>query len=232
MVDLHFPSCGRRHFARTLAAGSAYFLVPGLFAEELYRTPRQTEGPFYPDKLPLDQDNDLIVINNAVTPAVGQITHLAGRILTPSGQPIRNATVEIWQCDSSGVYLHSGSNNRDKQDKNFQGFGRFETGSNGEYRFRTIKPVAYENRTPHIHFAIDKGGKRVLTTQLYVQGEPLNEKDGVLKRVTDPKDRAALIREFRPVKGSKAGEWQVAFDIVTGVTPEEHKGDWLRGRRT
>jgi protocatechuate 3,4-dioxygenase beta subunit len=205
---------------RLLQGAAALFAVPGLFAEQLRLTPSQTEGPFYPDKLPLDRDNDLIIVGDSTTPAVGPIAHVTGRILTPSGEPVRNAMVEIWQCDSAGVYLHSGSKRRERLDPNFQGFGRFETGSTGEYRFRTIRPVAYENRTPHIHFAVNRSGKRLLTTQLYTQGEPLNPVDGPLKKVADPKDRALIIKEYKPVPGSKIGELAVSFDIIIGVTPE------------
>ena len=141
----------RRNFFRSLTAGVAFFSIPGLFAEEVVRTPRQTEGPFYPDKLPLDTDNDLLIINDAITPAVGEITWLSGRILDARGEPIRNAEVEIWQCDNNGAYLHSKSGNKEKCDPNFQGFGRCLTGLTGEYLFRTIKPVPYPGRTPHIH---------------------------------------------------------------------------------
>src|SRR5438093_236000 len=129
----------RRRFVQGLALGAAAFTVPGVFAEELVRTPPQTEGPFYPDKLPLDTDNDLLIVNNQITPAVGEITHLSGRILDARGDPIRNALVEIWQVDNHGAYLHSGTANRDKRDTNFQGFGRFLTGSTGDYYFRTIR---------------------------------------------------------------------------------------------
>src|SRR5882724_1731186 len=123
-----FPG-SRRSFLRRLALGPALFSVPGAFAQELMRTPRQTEGPFYPDKLPLDTDNDLLIVNEGITPAVGEVTHLSGRILDGSGSPVRNAMVEIWQCDSGGAYFHSRTGNSEKKDKNFQGFGRFMTGS-------------------------------------------------------------------------------------------------------
>src|SRR5436305_8252934 len=134
----------RRGFlGSTLALGAAAFTTRGLFAEELAlaRTPGMTEGPFYPPKLPLDTDNDLIIINDSITPAVGEITHLTGRILSASGEPIRNAAVEIWQCDAKQVYLAQGNSGR--ADPNFQGFGRFTTGSTGDYYFRTIKPAPY-----------------------------------------------------------------------------------------
>jgi protocatechuate 3,4-dioxygenase beta subunit len=204
----------RRGFLGSLAVGAAFFTVPGRFADELVRTPRQTEGPFYPDKLPLDTDNDLLVINNSITPAVGEVTWLSGRILNARGEPVRNALVEIWQVDNNGSYLHTRSVNREKYDSNFQGFGRFETGSKGEYRFRTIKPVPYPGRTPHIHFAVKIKGADTFTTQCYIKGEPGNERDGILRSIRDERARASLIVPFAPVKGSRIGELRARFDIV------------------
>lgn len=211
----------RRGFLARLALGMSALSVPaGAFAEELTRTPRQTEGPFYPDHLPLDTDNDLLVINNATTPAMGKVTHLGGRILDHRGDPIRNALVEIWQVDQNGVYIHSESGNRDDHDKHFQGFGRFLTGKSGEYYFRTIKPVSYPGRTPHIHFAVKLKGRDTFTTQCYVKGEPQNKRDFVLNRIQDPKARQSVIVDFSPIKGSKAGELAADFDIVLGFTPK------------
>ena len=201
------------------AAGMAALFTPGVFADELVRTPAQTEGPFYPDKLPLDTDNDLLVINEKITPAVGKITHLVGRILDSRGEPVRNAVVEIWQCDANGAYLHSGSDNGVKRDGNFQGFGRFTTGSKGEYYFRTIKPVAYPGRTPHIHYKIKKGGKELLTTQCYVKGDPGNAKDGILRSIRDEKVRNTILVDFKPMKDSRIGELAATFDVVLGMTP-------------
>ena len=211
----------RRVFLSTLTLGAAAFTTRGLFAEELVRTPRQTEGPFYPNKLPLDTDNDLLIVNDALTPAVGQVTHLSGRILDAQGGPVRNALVEIWQCDSRGVYLHTRDSDHKQRDVNFQGFGRFLTGSGGEYYFRTIKPVPYPGRTPHIHFKVKKGSKELLTTQCYVRGEKLNDRDGIYRSLRDPKERDAVTVAFAPVKGSRAGELAAKFDIVLGVTPGE-----------
>lgn len=211
----------RRQFLHSAAlATGALFTVPGLFAEQLTLTPRMTEGPFYPDRLPLDTDNDLLVINKGITPALGEITHLTGRVLTESGAPLRNAVVEIWQCDQNGAYIHSGTGNATKRDGNFQGFGRFLTDSKGQYYFRTIKPVPYPGRTPHIHFAVNRGGKRILTTQMLVKGHPQNERDGVFRSVTEPKSRAAVMAEFKPLPGSKVGELIASFDLVLGVSSE------------
>ena len=216
----------RRLFLSTLAWSAAAlavpgaFGVPGAFAEELTRTPAQTEGPFYPDKLPLDTDNDLLIVNDTITQAVGEVTHLTGRILDAKGNPVRNAVVEIWQCDSNGSYLHTKSGNREKYNANFQGFGRFLTGSTGEYYFRTIKPVPYPGRTPHIHYKILKGGKELLTTQCYIKGHAGNERDGVLRGMRDAKGRDSLMVDFAPLKDSKIGELTAKFDLVLGVTPE------------
>jgi protocatechuate 3,4-dioxygenase beta subunit len=210
----------RRSFLGSVAVGaigSAAWFTPGVFAEQLTQTPRQTEGPFYPDKLPLDTDNDLLIINDAITPAVGTVTQLSGRILDKTGNPIKNATVEIWQVDNNGAYLHSGSANRDKRDKNFQGFGRFETASNGEYRFRTIKPVVYPGRqAPHIHFMVKLNGREKFTTQCYIKGHPGNAVDFVLNGIRDAKQRESVIVDFAPVKSSRIGELAAKFDIVMG----------------
>jgi protocatechuate 3,4-dioxygenase beta subunit len=210
----------RRSFLGAVALGAAAFTTRGLFADELVRTPDQTEGPFYPNKLPLDTDNDLLVINDAITPAVGEITHLTGRILDSKGNPLRNAVVEIWQVDNKGAYLHTGSANHDRRDSNFQGFGRFLTGSTGEYYFRTIKPVPYPGRTPHIHFKVRRGNKDLLNTQCYIKGEPRNEEDRIFMGVRDAKLRQALVADFVPVKDSRIGELAARFDIVLGLTPE------------
>jgi protocatechuate 3,4-dioxygenase beta subunit len=204
-----------------LALGASAFLTPGAFAEELSRTPSLTEGPFYPDKLPLDTDNDLLIVNDAITPAIGTITHLSGKILDAGGTPIKNAVVEIWQVDNKGVYIHSADSGRRQRDTNFQGFGRFMTSSSGEYYFRTIKPVPYPGRTPHIHVKVKKGGRELLTTQIFINGHPQNKRDGVLADLDNPLDRKLVMVDFKPVKDSTIGELEARFDIVLGQTPAE-----------
>jgi protocatechuate 3,4-dioxygenase beta subunit len=218
-MNLYLPSPARRRFLTQLGFAASLFAVPGAFAEQLMRTPAQTEGPFYPDHLPLDTDNDLIVLNNDITPAAGLVTYLSGRVLDSRGDPIRDALVEIWQADANGVYLHSGSDGGAKRDKHFQGFGRFLTGSSGEYLFRTIRPVPYPGRTPHIHFKVKRAGRDLLTTQCYIQGHPENVKDGVWKGLKGPKEQAAVTVPFTPLAGAKAGELRAKFDMVLGITP-------------
>lgn len=210
----------RRRFLAGIATGAALLSVPGAFAEELTRTARQTEGPFYPDKLPLDTDNDLLILNDSLDGAVGEVTYLSGRILDARGEPVRNAVVEIWQTDHNGAYLHSKSGNREKRDPHFQGFGRFLTGKTGEYLFRTIKPVPYPGRTPHIHFAVKVPKQERFTTQCYIKGHPGNEKDGVLRGVKDPLALASIMVDFAPLQESKIGELAANFNIVLGFTPE------------
>ncbi len=220
MPDLFLPRAlvARRTFLGRLGYGVAALGTPGLMAG-LLQTPRQTEGPFYPDHLPLDTDNDLIVLNDSLTPAAGEIAYVSGRVLDARGEPVRDALVEIWQCDHNGVYLHSGSDNAGRRDRNFQGFGRFLTGSSGEYLFRTIKPVPYPGRTPHIHYKVKRRGQELLVTQCYIKDHPGNPKDGVWKGIKNPRERAAVSIPFRPLKGSRVGELAAKFDLVLGVTP-------------
>ena len=213
----------RRDFLRGASLTAGFFAVPGAFAEELMRkTPWGTQGPLYPDKLPLDTDNDLIIVNDSVTPAVGQITHLSGRILDARGDPIRDAVVEIWQVDSTATYLKERSYKKAGSfDENFQGFGRFLTGSNGGYYFRTIKPVPYPSRpAPHIHFMIKMEGREPWTTQLYIKGHPGNQRDGLYRTIGDDKAQQAVTVDFAPVKSSRIGEVTAKFDIVLGFTPD------------
>ena len=226
----HLPHApiGRRQFLGHLAAGSAglayFFRTPGAFAEELLRTPPLTEGPFYPDKLPLDTDNDLILLGDSLTPAVGEITHLTGRILDASGSPLRNLTIEIWQCDAHEVYHHTAdlSTTQNKPDANFQGFGRFTTGSGGEYRFRTIKPIPYPGRpAPHIHVKIKRGDRELLTTQINIAGHPGNAIDGIVRSAGGIIERELTMAEWKPVKDAKLPEWSAYHEIVLGFTPAD-----------
>ena len=225
------PLSRRRLLAASAALSPALFSKPGAFAQELEKTlaltPRQTEGPFYPDALPLDTDNDLLVLNDALTPAVGTVTHLSGRVLSAAGEPVRGATVEIWQADANGNYIHSrgGSGDAGKpRDAGFQGFGRFLTDAAGRYYFRTIRPVPYGGRAPHVHVAVNRKNERLLTTQCYVKGDPGNARDGVIRRTVRQDGQDALNRlmvEFSPIKNSAAGELAATFDLVLGVTPAD-----------
>jgi protocatechuate 3,4-dioxygenase beta subunit len=215
----HGAGLSRRSLLKSigaLGAGALFLDTPGLFAEQLTRTPQQTEGPYYPVQLPLDSDNDLVIVNDSLTPAIGTIAYVSGRVLTSAGSPLRNALVEIWQADNSGVYLHPRSSGYAARDRNFQGYGRFETAASGEYLFRTIKPGLYAGRTRHVHFKVTVPGHGVLTSQLYIEGEPGNARDGVLNGIRDVRARESVIVPFAPMPDSSVGALAAHFDIVVG----------------
>ena len=211
---------GRRRVLRMAALSALFAARSGAYAEELTTTPEQTEGPFFPDRLPLDTDNDLLRIGDASSPADGEVTWFSGAVLDAAGNPLRGALVEIWQCDAHGAYLHSQSGNAEKRDGHFQGYGRFLTGLAGEYGFRTIKPVSYPGRSPHIHVKVTRGDRHLLTSQCYVKGDPGNQRDGIFRSLS-PTEAAAVVADFLPIEGSRIGELAARWDIVLGVTPED-----------
>ncbi len=177
-------------------------------------TARQTAGPFYPRTKPIDSDADLVSVAGRTERARGIVTRVAGRVLDPGGRAVPDALVEIWQCDALGRYHHPrGGGGRDP---NFQGYGRVETDGSGGYAFRTIRPVPYPGRTPHIHFAVSARDFPVLTTQMYVAGEPLNDEDFVLNAIRDPEARAGVIVDLVPAPGDEPGSLTGTFDIVLG----------------
>jgi protocatechuate 3,4-dioxygenase beta subunit len=180
------------------------------------RTPRQTTGPFYPLELPLDRDNDLVSVGGAAAPAQGQITHVFGRVLDESGRPVAGARIEIWQCNAFGRYHHPRDTRDAPLDPGFQGYGEMASAADGGYRFRTIRPVAYPGRTPHIHFAITAPGAERLVTQMYVAGEPLNARDGLYNSIRDPAARAAVTVALAPAPELEPNAVGGTFDIVLG----------------
>lgn len=231
----------RREFLRSLIWGAAAFGGSAALARGLLRTPEEldrdaqevmedpavlayylakleptpalTEGPFFPyDDMPTDQDNDLIVIGASTTPALGAAVHLAGRVLRPDGEPVRGATVHLWQTDSTGAYIHRGSAGHAGRDKNFQGYGAFETDKDGRYKFRTIRPVRYPGRTPHVHLAVDRKGQERFTTQVIDSSDPQTPRDSVLNSIRDPEKRKLVLRGFAPPPGKV--ESHVEFDVV------------------
>lgn len=198
---------------RTLLVGSALLALPARAAERV-PTPGQTEGPFYPVDLPADMDNDLARVTGQAARALGQVVHVSGRVTDLRGQPKRGALVEIWQCDAKGIYRHPRAPGQAGTDRGFQGYGRMQVDASGAYAFRTIKPVPYPGRTPHIHFAVTVPGQGRLVTQMYVAGEPLNARDGVLAGIRDPRARESVIVAFRPIPQVEEGALGAQFDIV------------------
>lgn len=185
----------RRSVAAALVAVPVLWLGPRAQPVASRRaTPSQTEGPFYPVALPRDSDPDLLR-NGALVYPEGQPAWVEGQVSDLAGQPVAGARVEIWQCDHAGHYHHPGDG--DRADRRFQGFGSITVAADGRYRFRTLKPVAYAGRTPHIHVKVKLGQRELLTTQLYVAGEAGNPRDFLWRRL-DEADRAALTVAFVP----------------------------------
>lgn len=204
---------------RLLLAGAGTLLLGGRAtqAEGLVPTPPQTEGPFYPVSFPADLDNDLVQVRGQATRAMGTVLHLRGRVLGRDGKPASGALVEIWQSDSLGIYDHPRQSGRDRRDPAFQGYGRMMADAQGNYSFRTLKPVAYPGRTPHIHLKIATGSGAMLTSQFYIAGEPQNERDGLYRAaIRDPAQRARIDMKLEPANGLEAGALATSMDIVVG----------------
>jgi protocatechuate 3,4-dioxygenase beta subunit len=220
MNPFHIPQ-SRRALLRSLLLTTGGIITSDIHAEALTLTPRATEGPYYPDHLPLDQDNDLTQIIGGKAPSGGVVAEFGGRLLNADGKPLSGHVIELWQADVNGCYIHSNGTQRGKErDPNFQGFGKIETNAKGEYRFRTIKPGLYTGRTIHWHIAVKKGDKRFLTTQLFIAGVPQNDRDGILRSMGTDQQRLSVIREFTP-KGQGSEEFVGTWDIVLGTTPED-----------
>ena len=201
------PALPRR---RLVASAVAMLVAPTLFRAARAQTPRvptpaQTEGPFYPATYPTDSDFDLLV-QGGRRYSQGTPVWLEGVVTDIDGKPVRGAVVEIWQCDQQGHYHHPGDGGQ--ADPAFQGFGRVSVGAAGEYRFRTIRPVAYSGRTPHIHVKVKLARRELLTTQLYVDGDPHNERD-FLWRSLDPAQRAAVTVPFQAGQDGLAAKFRI-----------------------
>lgn len=208
----------RRKVLASSLSLAALSVVEPAWAVPLSATPRQGAGPFYPRDIPLDSDNDLVNVAGRPRPAAGTVAHVSGRVVDSEGGPLSGTRVEIWQCDAFGVYHHVGGRGGGGADPNFQGYGSMFADGQGGYRFRTIKPVPYPGRTPHIHFALSGPRLRRMTTQLYISGHPLNARDFVLNSLRDPDARSRVIVPFEHAPDIEAGAVAARFDIVIGLS--------------
>ncbi len=157
-----------------------------------------TEGPFYPSAAwrarELDWDADLTRVlrspGASVPRASGEWLDLGGVVIDERGHAVDAAEIEIWQCDVHGSYRHP-RGAATQVDAAFQGFGSTRSDAQGRYRFRTIKPVPYPGRTPHIHVRLRHPSFGELTSQLFIAGEPGNASDAIYRRLS-PTDRALV----------------------------------------
>ena len=209
----------RATLRRVLAAGlglAAAAAHPAL-ATSLLTTPGQARGPYYPRELPLDSDNDLVATAGRDGVASGTVSHVISRVLDQPGSALGDMIVEIWQCNARGVYHHPRDSGCAGMDPYFQGYGRTVTDASGAYRFRTIEPVPYPGRTPHIHFAVSGRGTKTFTTQMYIAGHPLNERDPVLRAIPEGAARQSLLVVFQAGDEIEPGAQLAVFDIVLAL---------------
>lgn len=204
-INVPTPMIGRR--AAVLAAAAAVGFSRAVDAASgAVVTPRQTEGPYYPVDWAGDSDWDLVQVRGEAARASGQVAHLRGRVHDAAGRAIPRARVEIWQCDAFGVYRHPRDERGGRRrEAGFQGRGADESADDGAFRFRTIRPVAYPGRTPHIHVRVAAPGRPVLITQLYVRGEPLNARDSLLNSIADPRQRESVLVRFEDAERLEPG---------------------------
>jgi len=149
--------------------------------------------------------------------ATGTVLHLQGRVLDVSGKPLNGALVEIWQCDAQGLYDHPRQPGRERRDAAFQGYGKVLTDAESVYRFRTLKPVAYAGRSPHIHLKIATADGRRLTTQFYLAGDTQNDRDFIYREAArDPRRRERVDMRLEPANGIETGAFATTMDIVIG----------------
>lgn len=181
-------------------------------AAAIVPTPPQTAGPFYPPprQRPGDTDWDLVKVAGKVREAGGDVLHLGGRVLDREGRPVPEVLVEIWQCDANGRYLHQGDGAAGVRDPYFQGYGAIRNDSAGRYRFRTIRPVPYPGRTPHIHARLVRPDGSELITQIYLKGHRLNQRDFIFRRLGKAAQEAASIEPVR----RDDGDLEAEFDFV------------------
>ncbi len=229
----HIP-IDRRRFFKSMALASAGFMIPSYLAEALTISPRVTQGPYYPlaKNFPLDDDNDLVKLNDSTTLAGGVVTYLSGRVLDASGNPIRNALVELWHADREGDYVYSANSTRNSAcDANFAGFGQFLTSSTGAYYFRTIKAGLYNGRTRHYHLGVTIPGQTTRYTTQTGWNETAydlngsawatqNSNDNVFSSLTAAQ-KSSILLNYAAVPGTTTGEVAATYDFVVGLTPVE-----------
>jgi protocatechuate 3,4-dioxygenase beta subunit len=225
----------RRRFLKSLAIASAGFAIPSYLAEALTLTPQVTQGPYYPTarNIPLDDDNDLLHFSSETLTAAGVVTYLSGRVLDSSGNPVKNALVELWHADNGGNYIYAANATRNASaDSKFQGFGQFLTGKSGEYLFRTVKAGLYNGRTRHYHLGVTFPGQTTrYATQTFwnevaynangTAWGTQNSNDSVLQGISNSAQRASVLLNYSPVAGTTTGEVQGTYDFVLGLSPVE-----------
>lgn len=205
------PTISRRGILGSIIAAGASLGIAKA-SDKKTVTPPHTEGPFYPIVPQADKDADLTQIAGRTETAIGTPIIVEGQIFDDDGLPIANAVVDIWQANAAGRYAHEADPNTAPLDPNFQSWAIMKTDGEGRYRFKTVKPGAYPvtndwSRPPHIHFKVSRRGFREITTQMYFEGEALNDVDQLLNELP-LKMRPTLVAQ------QKTSNAPFKFDVV------------------
>ncbi|MFF7655633.1 intradiol ring-cleavage dioxygenase [Streptomyces sp. NPDC007983] len=169
-------------------------------------------GPFHMVESPPRKPGDLIALDGK-----GEQCLVTGRVTDEKGDPIANATVDVWQANAEGFYdvQQPGI----QPERNLRGL--FTTDDNGAFWFRSIVPRFYPipvdgpvgrlleathrhpNRPAHVHFLVTAQGHRPLITHLFVRDCPYIGSDVVFGV------KETLLRDFAqvddPVRAAELG---------------------------
>lgn len=222
----------RTLLASALTGAAACALALPALASSRRALRSMTEGPFYPPARWRTQwsdwDADLTRVSQGGDTQIARGEHLglALAVVDTNGRLVDGAEVEIWQCDSLQHYRHpnvprEAADRTVRYDPGFQGFGAARSDARGELSFRTIRPVTYPGRTPHIHLKLRHASFGERTSQLFVAGDAGNARDSLWRNV-GAEDRTALEMQLaRPpanAAASPAGApplaWVVRHELV------------------
>ena len=213
------PEASRRRLTLAGIGALSLLAAPALASSRRSVAPT-TDGPFYPARAWREQwsdwDADLSRVQRGGSTALARGEHLGLelQLADTQGRIVDGAEVEIWQCDALAVYHHpSVQRIAGRHDEAFQGFGASRSGTDGRIRFRTIKPVPYPGRTPHIHFKLRHATFGEITSQLFIAGDPGNARD-FLWRSLDAADRAMLELKLQPATAESGLRWLAQAPLV------------------
>ena len=129
---------------------------------------------------------------------MSELILITGRVHGRDCEPLPSALLDIWHADWSAE--------RDAQydDEGWNLRGKLIADAAGRYELKTIIPGNYldrdEYRPAHLHVKVSAEHHRVLTTQLFFEGDPYNEKDEFIelplimkpRRLADGSQRASF----------------------------------------
>lgn len=155
----------RRQFLKSVISLGLGGSIGTSFAQARYApTPSDFEGPFYPVG---SRDDDSNVLFSAAPKPGDKKLSLSGELVSPQGEPLTNAVIDIWHTDSQGRYRHPRDRSKGERRSDFSYWGKAVTDADGRFHFATLVPGAYSSRPAHIHYKVWQGNRRLLTSQIY-----------------------------------------------------------------